>query len=596
MTLDLTIRRILMPLEQMLPQGDAALVLVLHPGDLPPREVVDAVHAALEQQGFPIMSNRLDWFTPDLVYFMSRHPARVFSVFCPPDSVTGEHPDTLNQRRTPWLALHKGLILWIAEAAMPRLSNHASNFLDFHHTVVLLEQGETLPPPAPEPLRDARINIAHLPRCGMRIIGRSSQIAQLNDALYEKKRSLIALVAPAGIGKSALVEGWLESLHPHYGAASKIFGWSFYSQGEESPQTRSIFFFNQILPWLGHEGALPNSDEERATALAKRLQSVRTLLILDGIEPLQHNPASPDPDRVGDPALHQLLCILGHEGQPGLTLLTSRKPLLGMTGHYLEIPLERLSNHDGVELLTSLSVSGANLATVVETVHGHALTLNLLGRWLQTRHQGRIEAAFEQTDLLAPAPADQPGLFVQRILHLYDTLLWPEKSPERSFMRFLGLFDRPMESAPFQALQENLPTPLQALSRLEFNRLIESLQQAGLLLPSPPDATRWDAHPLIREYFGQTWQEQQPEEFRQANAILLQYFQSVPTKHQPDTLKEMEPLLRAVHHGCRAFQYQNVQEILHNRINHEKTHLVFGIGPWIWPLGTTLPGGDRMDP
>jgi len=39
---------------------------------------------------------------------------------------------------------------------------------------------------------------------------------------------------------------------------------------------------------------------------------------------------------------------------------------------------------------------------------------------------------------------------------------------------------------------------------------------------------------------------------------LFDYYQTVPTQHQPDTLEELEPLYRAVVHGCLAKEYKKV--------------------------------------
>ena len=42
--------------------------------------------------------------------------------------------------------------------------------------------------------------------------------------------------------------------------------------------------------------------------------------------------------------------------------------------------------------------------------------------------------------------------------------------------------------------------------------------------------------------------------------MLFEYFQTVPEKHQPDTLAELEPLYRAVLHGCLAGEYKKARK------------------------------------
>ncbi|MBF0427376.1 MAG: hypothetical protein HQL94_00510 [Magnetococcales bacterium] len=559
------IRDITLPLRKLLPHGEAVLLLVTHPLDRPPEEILTGVEQELTKSGLTFIRNNLDWFSPDLVQFMRTHPAKVFSVLCSPKSVEGEHPAILNFRRSPWLSLKKGLILWIADEAMPRLSDHASNFLDFYHASFNLDSGEKAPPrPQLESSAQNPVDISRLPYCGTPLIGRKKHLEQLDHHLTYPDYAVVALTAPGGVGKSALIEAWLNLLHPHFFGSRKVFGWSFYSQGGQGAQSNSTFFFHHALIWFGHQGEIPISMEEKAAALARLLQKEKTILVLDGVEPLQHDPTSLEGGRFTDPGLHRLLRILSREGQRGLTIVTSRKPLLGMAEKFLAIPLELLTEDEGSELLNSLGVTGDALQATIKTLQGHALSLNLLGRFLTKLHEGRIEEQSRIASFFEPIQAI--GDQARRIMAHYDEEIWQGDAPEKLFLRMLGLFDRPMEADQLEALKKGVAKPLTRLTPLEFNRMIETLQEAGLLLPSLGKRKQWDAHPLVREWFGQRLRTQDKKKFREAHQILFEYFQLLPEKHQPDTLEELEPLYRAIHHGYQAEMHQDARNVLKDRL------------------------------
>ena len=61
-----------------------------------------------------------------------------------------------------------------------------------------------------------------------------------------------------------------------------------------------------------------------------------------------------------------------------------------------------------------------------------------------------------------------------------------------------------------------------------------------------------DAHPLLREYFGQRLRATQPEAWRAAHRRLYEHL-CATTEDKPDaTLEDLQPLYQAVAHGCQA--------------------------------------------
>ena len=138
-------------------------------------------------------------------------------------------------------------------------------------------------------------------------------------------------------------------------------------------------------------------------------------------------------------------------------------------------------------------------------------------------------------------------------------------------MRLLGLFDRPMGLKEKQVLCEkaDYAKPLAALNDDEFQALEKRLENAGLLLKSDKSGirTEWDCHPLIRNYFGQIFRKEEENAFQQAHRVLFDHYQAVPGEnYQPDRIEELEPLYRAVVHGCLAGEYQKALDVYKDRI------------------------------
>jgi hypothetical protein len=420
----------------------------------------------------------------------------------------------------------------------------------------------------PKITNSLKVAINRIPIPTAALVGRTKELAQIKNAFAETETAIVTIVAGAGVGKSALTWEWLQKMQPDYGEAKLVFGWSFYSQGSHHTANSSTAFFQEALPFFGFPGKLPRDEIEKARALAECLRKKRSLLILDGLEPLQH-PAHIMDGELADVAIKELLRCVQHYGLSGeknLVLISSRQPLVELE-HWQgqqKLDLENLTVTDGVKLLQNLGCNGslANLQTASRDMGGHALALVLMGRLLKERFGGRIESR-DQLPVLFEI--DKEGGHALRVLRYYDEVYWQKANffkwiyqklfgevPERVFLELLGLFDRPMGLLEKQVLfaKARLAKPLAKLSEEELQQVEKRLEQAGLLLQCEGKRQEWDTHPLIRSYFGSTLQDKQL--YRQAQLVLFEYYQSVPDKHQPDTLEELEPLYQAVVHGCLA--------------------------------------------
>ena len=246
----------------------------------------------------------------------------------------------------------------------------------------------------PARLGPAEISVARLPVTGSDVFGREEDIAFLDDAWTKKDINVVTIVAWAGVGKSTLVNHWLRRMAAgRYRSAQLVFGWSFYKQGSSGDTSSADEFLNAALTWFGDPDPRLGTAWEKGERLAKLVAHRRTLLVLDGLEPLQ-NPPGPQEGRLREPSLQALLRELA-AFNTGLCLITTRLPIADIADHErtsaLRRDLEQLSSDAGAQLLRALGVKGheAELRSASDEFSGHCLALTLLqlsDRCLQRRY------------------------------------------------------------------------------------------------------------------------------------------------------------------------------------------------------------------
>ena len=417
----------------------------------------------------------------------------------------------------------------------------------------------------------AKISLAKLPSTSPDLFGREKELAQLDAAWNKPNTNIVSLVAFGGVGKTALVNKWCLQM-ANYRGAERVYGWSFYSQGAaEGKQASADLFIASALKWFGDQNPDEGSPWNKGERLAELIKNQRTLLILDGLEPLQYPPGEME-GRLKDPGLQCLLRELANHN-PGLCIITTRLPvddLKDFIGTSVErINLEHLSLVAGAKLLENLGVKGGadELEQAVGEFDGHALALTLLGRYLDIVYNGDIR----QRDKIAKLTKERKqGTHARRVMESYEK--WFEGKPELDILHIMGLFDRPAESGAIEALKaepiiKGLTSELQKLSHENWQYAANNLRTARLLtekVPNNPDTL--DCHPLVREHFGENLQENNPGAWKVAHSRLYDYYKS-QAKEYPDTIEEMAPLYATVAHGCQAGRYDEaLLEVYRQRI------------------------------
>ena len=234
----------------------------------------------------------------------------------------------------------------------------------------------------PTRLGPEKISVARLPVTGSDVFGRQEDIAFLDDAWANQDVNVVTIVAWAGVGKSTLVNHWLRRMAAdQYRSAELIFGWSFYRQGSSGDTSSADEFLDAALNWFGDSDPRLGTAWEKGERLAKLVAHRRTLLVLDGLEPVQ-NPPGPQEGRVREPALQALLRELA-AFNTGLCIITTRTPVADIADHErtsaLRRDLEHLSSDAGAKLLRALGVHGAEseLRSASDEFSGHCLALVL---------------------------------------------------------------------------------------------------------------------------------------------------------------------------------------------------------------------------
>jgi hypothetical protein len=258
----------------------------------------------------------------------------------------------------------------------------------------------------PAMLGPEKISVARLPVTGSDVFAREEDVAFLDDAWANQRVNVVTIVAWAGVGKSTLVNHWLRRMATdQYRSAEFIFGWSFYRQGTSGDTSSADEFLDAALTWFGDPDPRLGTACEKGERLAKLVAHRRTLLVLDGLEPLQ-NPPGPQEGRLREPSLQALLRELA-AFNTGLCVITTRTPVADIADcertSALRCNLEQLSSDAGAKLLRALGVKGdeAELRSASNEFSGHCLALTLLGSYLTDAYHGDIRFRREVSARLA---------------------------------------------------------------------------------------------------------------------------------------------------------------------------------------------------
>ena len=447
---------------------------------------------------------------------------------------------------------------WLERIQNLRVDGDAKGvFLECARRVLAaVKSGEALHPPKESHFDPpTKVDVRRLPETGSTLLGRNDQIKKLYEWWDDPDSNIVIFKAHGGVGKSTLMKVWTEQMaEDNYRGAEAVYAWSFYSQGTSERVTSADLFIAAALEFFGDPDPQKGSAWDRGERLAELVAKQRTLLLLDGMEPLQ---SGHDFDRgeIKDPALKTLLEGLA-ECNPGLCVISTREEVADLEGAIERVDLEKVSTVAGRALLRIGGVPGTDeeLEDLVENFGQHALALNLLAAYLKWPGERGVSDIPELPDI-----PEKKGRHARRVMAAFETLFG--EGPELDLLRILGLFDGPIEETVIQALLVDPPIKgltdhLTSGGASAFVEAQVTLRRARLLVgESRHDPPRLDSHPLVREHFAEQLEKDRPEAWQAGHDRLFEHYQGA-AEHQPSTLQGLAPLYAAVAHGCLAGLYE----------------------------------------
>lgn len=420
------------------------------------------------------------------------------------------------------------------------------------------------------------VSVSFLPITNAQVFGRDKELAVLNQAWQTPQVNILQLLAFGGVGKSALVNAWLAHLSKsNYHGAKRVYAWSFYWQGSSSDiKSSGDFFIEHALNWFGDANAVEGTPWAKAGRLVKLIRASKTLLILDGLEPLQHPPGK-KAGQIDNPAVALLVKELAFEN-PGLCLITSRIGVADLSsyenGRVRTKHVGHLSSESSILLLRTMGIFGSaeDFGKVTKYYSGHALSLSLLAGYLTAVHRGSISKYRELNSLLDD---QSQGDHARGLMQAY--LDWFSGSTECELLYLIAMFDRGVSFADLKKLCvavriDGLTDALSSFTDAQWLYAIKLLCDSRIITQEfQSDYLVLDCHPLVRDFVAEKLSTNSSEIWRQGNHAIFSFLQSIAID-DPKTMAELEPLFRAVIHGAKAGCYEEAFDVYFNRIKNRQ--------------------------
>ncbi len=419
---------------------------------------------------------------------------------------------------------------------------------------------------------DVEISVSTLPITNVDIFGREEELELLDKCWFDSGTNVVEVVAFGGAGKSSLINAWLSKLSKsNYKGATKIYAWSFYWQ-RTSYDVRSSgdYFIEQALEWFGDENPTQGSPWSKANRLAKLIRKSRTLLILDGLETLQHSPGEKH-GQVTNLALSVLVKELASENS-GLCLITSRFAVRDLSA-YLDsrvsrVELRRIPATAAIQMLKSAGLHGTEIQfqNAVETYQGHALCLSLLSGYLKIVYDGDLRYLNFMQSVFKE---QHHKTHVEQIMH--DYLNWLQDGIGLQVLNLVSLFDRSISLSQLKDLTrqekiEGVSDQLHSIDEDSLRYAVKELSDTNLITLEEFDSDLvLDCHPLVKDFVISKLRSSDLKLYEAGHSIIFDVLidKSPLTSESKDNI---ELLFRAVTHASKAKRYTDAFVVYHQRI------------------------------
>ncbi len=420
--------------------------------------------------------------------------------------------------------------------------------------------------------RPHRIFRNNLTQAGGELLGRESELKRLDEAWNHGAANVIQIAGIGGVGKSALLGAWLAAMETDaYRNAETVFLWSFHhgcGSAGGAPSTE-LFFSRALSAFAGAK--FENDDpESRVLRLLREIRKCRTLLVLDGVQNLQHC-YGPNFGQFADPAFALLLRELVKEN-PGLCLIGSRlkNPELEAVGapRALCLQLQGLRAPDARKLLQSRGVSGeANqFGHALGQHEGLPLSLQLLGKHLELVGDGNLVHYMEMGPLM-----EESGESESAARWACDYLDRLPLAGQRKFFYLLSLFGRPtrlaevLKTCRFRSV-DGLTEDILGLTRMELRYGIFALERAGVVrVHRQQDGMLLQLSQFAGEAIAQAMKRNLPAQWLAGNQLLFDRIRQKNSGSRPSA-QSRESLYHAVVNGIRCKSWEEAFDLYFRRL------------------------------
>lgn len=415
-------------------------------------------------------------------------------------------------------------------------------------------------------------------------VNRENELQKLDAYWKDPAKRVVTIVAAGGVGKSAVVEHWLENRESKADPRVALIRWSFYGQQDGDDQERSSdAFFDFALRTLEPLQQRPTGASAKCERLLRIADGRCLLFFLDGIETLQFSDG-----RIRDLALERFIDGLAapkkhplKDPRASFCVLTTQRRLRGHeTASKLdhdqslgEIQLERLTDDSGAALLRLFDIDGSydDLKEASKAFEGHPLSLSLLASYLHRECNGDISGSirFKRN---VPWDGAQPA---DSILFEYEAT--QTTNGERDILRLLSLIDFPI---PDVTLQE-MGREVLAMSRHDLGKSLRRLAREGLVrrLQGP---RRREVHPAVRKYFAARLRNNDPLRWHELHQQLGRFYEKLHLR-QPKGIRDVSeqlPLVNAIRHYCEAGRFRRAFLLYWNDLIRGPQHSSFRDRPF----------------
>jgi tetratricopeptide (TPR) repeat protein len=428
----------------------------------------------------------------------------------------------------------------------------------------------------------------------VKFVGRKEMLDTITQWYKNPEVRIGGLIGWGGVGKSALVRKWYDSLKANKIRPDGIFWWGFYRNASLEQ------FLNALLRYVSGGQIEPDtikSTWEKADRIKEYIGWGAYLIILDGLEQMQEGKSGDEFGKMNHPEFTELLHYLA-EVQKGLCLITTRYRLKDLDEWYNRGYENRLlldlSIHDALLMLKKRGVKGSDddIKEVVERYKGHALSLTLLAGYLKKFYDRDIKKAPQVKFVLGDKKRFED---VNKLLQRYAEKM---SGAERVFLNIFSLFRQEVTERDFEGVfhkkieDSTCNDILVEMSELDFKELIIGLVD-WRLISCDEMKKLYTIHPLIKGYFESDFSE---KDKKLCHKRIYKYFGEYAPE-EAETLKEMQPLFEQVYHGCAAGLYDEVfNHVYWEKIKRREDYFITRkLGAWETDLSiakTFFPEGD----